>query len=147
MDKELKKQISEIDKELSKYKDTIKIVTDLKKKKTKLKAKLDDLVTAKLPFEKQFLKWLQSSKDHDNGDWIPSREEYPNLRTLMDSRDFNRYETVDVKDDNPFSGWWDCIVDENGKEMAIEEGWDYETILKAAKEVMENNLSYFKYDW
>lgn len=143
----LKAEIKDIDKELKKHAEIIKLIDGFKKKKASLKKKINLIELAKLPFEKQFLKWLKSSTGNE-GDCIPDEEQFPNLRELMDSSDnWNRYETVDVKYDYPFRNWWDAIVEEDGKKLAESENWDYDLIVKAAKEVMNNNLGSFKYDW
>ena len=143
--KDLEKEIKKIDAELKTHEEIIKLVSELKKKKSKLKEELDSLEMEELPFNKQFEKWLKSSKGGKDT-WIPDRKVYPNLRKIMDSFEFNRYETVSVKDDYPFYDLWDFVINED-KEGAEEEIKDYKVLVKAAKEVMENNLGSFKYDW
>ena len=141
----LQKEIDKIDGELKKHENVIKLLNDLKKKKSDLKKRFDALETEELPFNKQFEKWLKSSKGGSDT-WIPDEETYPNLRKIMDFSDFNRYETISIKDDYPFCELWQFVISED-KEAAEEEIEDYKTLVKAAKEVMNNNLTSFKYDW
>lgn len=104
---------------------------------------MDELEDKDLDFEHKFKKWLKSSKGKHEI-YVPS---FPNLRELMKDHQFNRYQTYNIRNDYPFDGYWSCIVEEDGKEIAEEEDWDYDVILKAAKEAMDNNLKSFKYDW
>ena len=118
---EIKKEINLVNIELKKYEDTIKIIDELKKKKTDLKKKATKLETITLPFEKQFEKWVGNSKGNSDS-YIPDRSEFPNLRELMDETgDFHRYSTVNVKEDYPFRDYWSAIMEPDGKVIAEEE--------------------------
>lgn len=102
MDKitELEQKIKDIDTTLLTYKDVEKTISKLKAEKKKHLKEIDEIKSQSLSFLDLFEKW-QGKSGGNKESYLPSREEYPNYRSILG--DYGRRETVDVKD----SGCWD----------------------------------------
>lgn len=165
------KEIFKIEKKLIELKPQLDEINALKLSKKKILKAIDDIKSKNMSFIELWNKWLYSSGGN-NSSWIPDKSTYPNFRELIDDNgNCHRYETIYVrelyhwdnleyfyKDDN------DEIIDQY-KEIEKLSYDDLITFLenikvddrknndklilhiKAANEVMTNNLQQFKYDW
>lgn len=144
--REIESKIQDIDDALKTYDEVLKKATKLKKERALLKKQLDEIVDEHLSFEGQFDKWLSRSTGH-HSTWIPEEENFPALRQLIQNNDFNRRETINVRDN-----WeWQYVTNEKEAKDAIKKGWttqrEIDLLREAAKEVLKHNLKSFKFDW
>jgi hypothetical protein len=117
-------------------------IKKLKEQRDAIDQRIAELEAAELQkattFEEKLKVWYES----DNGielDWIPSKDEYPHLRNLINNWDgYCRHRTYDLREHFEDEIW--NILE--GKVDLISEN-----TLNAIKESVEKNLHSFTFDW
>lgn len=117
------------------------VIKKLKEQRDAIDRRIAELEASELQnavtFEEKLKIWYESDNGVELG-WIPSKEDYPHLRALIDGWEMDRHRTYDLRDFFQDEIW---IILEGDKNSIDEK------TLKAIEESVEKNLHSFTFDW
>jgi hypothetical protein len=152
--KEMKKRLGEINKELESYKEILDKVKSLEKEKKEILKKIEKEKISALPFENQFETFFTSKKGVRCSDLFELETIAPKFYSKFVDDHFclDRYQTYEI---DMFYGELSSIFSEESKLRYKESlGYDDEDfeaelkdIFEIGKELMDNKVRGWKQDW
>ena len=150
----MKEELAKIEAELASYGDIVNKIEQLQKRKKKIENKIRKAHLKSLPVDERFAEWYGTGKV--TFDWCPSEHwGFKYFSMLIDGRnsDYDRYRTYDL---DYWDEDWSLVIDKEYRKEYLEDCEEdekdeheahYQVVLKAAEEVMKQDLCGFVFDW